>query len=139
MILLDTNVVSEPMRPAPAASVVAWINAQPLDTLYLSAVTVAELRVGIAQLPDGKRKIGLHEDLEQRLLPLFAGRVIAFDLACSEAYAERVSMARKAGRMIVGADAYIAATAANLGFVIATRDAAPFEAAGLKVINPWQR
>lgn len=138
MILLDTNVVSEPMRPAPAASVVAWINAQPLDTLYLSAVTVAELRVGIAQLPDGKRKIGLHEDLEQRLLPLFAGRVIAFDLACSEAYAERVSMARKAGRMIVGADAYIAATAANLGFVVATRDAAPFEAAGLKVINPWQ-
>lgn len=138
MILLDTNVVSEPMRPAPAANVIAWINAQPLDTLYLSAVTVAELRVGVAQLPDGKRKNSLHEDLERRLLPLFSGRVIAFDLACSQAYAERVSTVRKAGRVIAGADAYIAATAARLGFTVATRDVAPFEAAGLQVINPWQ-
>ena len=138
MILLDTNVVSEPLRSGPAAIVVAWINAQPLGTLYLSAVTVAELRVGIAQLPDGKRKTGLHEDLELRLLPLFADRVLAFDLACSRAYAERVSAARKVGRAIAGADAYIAATAATYGFAVATRDAAPFEAAGLQVINPWQ-
>jgi hypothetical protein len=109
-----------------------------LGTLYLSAVTVAELRVGVAQLPKGKRKTGLHEDLEQRLLPLFADRVLAFDLACSQAYAERVSTARKVGRVIAGADAYFAATAATHGFAVATRDAAPFEAAGLQVINPWQ-
>ncbi len=138
MILLDTNVVSEPLRPVPAAIVVAWINAQSLGTLYLSAVTVAELRVGVAQLPNGKRKTGLHEDLEQRLLPLFVNRVLAFDLACSQAYADRVSTARKGGRLIAGADAYIAATAAIHGFAVATRDAAPFEAAGLQVINPWQ-
>ena len=139
MILLDTNVVFEPLRPAPAAIVVAWINAQLLGTLYLSAVTVAELRVGVAQLPDGKRKAALHEDLELRLLPLFADRVLAFDLACSQAFAERVSTARKVGRVITGADAYIAATAATHGFAVATRDAAPFAAAGLLVINPWQR
>ncbi len=138
MILLDTNVVSEPLRPVPAATVVAWINAQPLGTLYLSAVTVAELRVGVAQLPNGKRKTGLHDDLEQRLLPLFADRVLAFDLACSQAYAECVSTARKVGKVIAGADAYIAATAATFGFAVATRDAAPFEVAGLQVINPWR-
>lgn len=138
MILLDTNVVSEPLRPVPEPIVVAWINAQALGTLYLSAITVAELRVGVAQLPNGKRKIGLHEDLEQRLLPLFAERVIAFDLACSQVYAELVSTARKVGRVIAGADAYIAATAATHGFAVATRDAAPFAAVGLRAINPWQ-
>mgnify|MGYP000873748725 CR=1 FL=1 len=138
MILLDTNVVSEPLRSAPAAIVVAWINAQPLSTLFLSAVTVAELRVGVARLPNGKRKAGLHEDLEQRLLPLFADRVLAFDLVCSQAYAQRVSIAGKVGRVITGADAYIAATAATHGFAVATRDVSPFEAAGLQVINPWQ-
>lgn len=138
MILLDTNVVSEPLRGAPAAIVVAWINAQPLGTLYLSAITVAEMRVGVAQLPNGKRKASLHEDLEERLLPLFAERVLAFDLACSQAYAERISAARKVGRVIAGADAYIAATASAHGFAVATRDAAPFAAAGLQVINPWQ-
>lgn len=137
MILLDTNVVSEPLRPAAAVRVIDWINAQSFETLYLSAITVAELRAGIAQLPHGKRKIVLHEGLEQRLLPLFAERVLAFDLSCSRAYAEIVSSARTLGRAIVGADAYISAIAATHGFAVATRDAAPFEAAGLKVINPW--
>ena len=137
MILLDTNVVSEPMRPVPEARVVDWIDTQPLETLYLSAITVAELRAGVALLPRGKRRTGLNEDLERRVLPLFAGRVVPFDLACTQTYAEVMAKTRGSGRAISPVDGYIAAIAAAHGFAVATRDAAPFKAAGLQVINPW--
>ncbi|MFM7802853.1 MAG: PIN domain-containing protein, partial [Limnohabitans sp.] len=100
MYLLDTNIVSEPLRPAPEPRVVEWIDAQPSETLFLSAITIAELRAGIAQLPGGKRKTGLREDLELRLLPLFEDRVLAFDLDCTQAYADLVSKARKDGRTL---------------------------------------
>ena len=73
MILLDTDVVSEPLRPAPDARVIEWIDAQPLETLYLSAMTVAELRAGVALLPAGKRRTGLHESLEKQVLPCSSG------------------------------------------------------------------
>ena len=112
MILLDTNVVSEPLRPAPDERVIAWIDAQPLETLFLSAITVAELRAGVALLPAGRRRTGLHESLETRVLPLFAGRVLPFDLACTQAYAALMSKARAAGLAIASADGYIAAIAA---------------------------
>jgi toxin FitB len=137
VILLDTNVVSEPLRPAPDARVVAWIDAQPLETLFLSAITVAELRAGVALLPTGKRRAGLHESLETKLLPLFAGRVLPFDLGCTLAYAEQMTKARGAGRAIASADGYIAAIAAANGLAVATRDTGPFEAAGVMVIDPW--
>ena len=137
MILLDTNVVSEPLRATPDARVIAWIDAQPLETLYLSAITVAELRAGVALLPAGKRRAGLQEGLEKRVLPLFAGRVLPFDLACTRAYAELLAKARAGGLTIATADGYIAAIAAANGFVVASRDTGPFEAAGTAVINPW--
>jgi len=104
MILLDTNVVSEPLRPAPEASVIEWIDAQPLETLYLSAMTVAELRAGVALLPVGKRRDRLHEDLERRVLPSFVGRVLPFDLACTSAYAKLLVAVRKAGNGIEAAE-----------------------------------
>lgn len=138
MILLDTNVVSEPLRHAPEARVVEWIDAQPMETLFLSAITVAELRAGVALLPTGKRRSGLQENLEKRALPLFAGRVLPFDLACTQAYAALMAKARAAGLAVAMADGYIAAIAATNGFAVATRDTAPFEAAGVSVINPWQ-
>ena len=137
MILLDTNVVSEPLRPAPDARVVAWIDAQALATLYLSAITVGELRAGVALLPAGKRRTGLQASLETQVLPLFAGRVLPFDLACTQAYAELMAKARVAGLAITSADGYIAAIAAANGLAVATRDTGPFEAAGATVINPW--
>ena len=137
MILLDTNVVSEPLRATPDARVIAWIDAQPLETLYLSAITVAELRAGVALLLAGKRRAGLQEGLEKRVLPLFAGRVLPFDLACTRAYAELLAKARAGGLAIATADGYIAAIAAANGFVVASRDTGPFEAAGTAVINPW--
>ncbi|MFC4307512.1 type II toxin-antitoxin system VapC family toxin [Steroidobacter flavus] len=137
MILLDTNVVSEPLRPTPEARVIEWIDSQPLETLFLSAVTVAELRAGVAQLPAGKRRAGLQENLEKRVLSLFAGRVLPFDLACTPAYAGLMAKARAAGVTVAAADGYIAAIAATNGFAVATRDTAPFAAAGVSTINPW--
>lgn len=138
MILLDTNVVSEPLRHAPEARVIEWIDAQPLETLYLSAITVAELRAGVALLPAGKHRAALHENLEKRVLPIFVGRVLPFDTACTNAYAELLAKVRAAGRAVETADACIAAVAIANGFTVATRDTSPFQAAGLTVINPWE-
>jgi predicted nucleic acid-binding protein len=137
MILLDTNLVSEPWKPKPDPRVVAWIDAQAVETLYLCAVTVAELRFGIAAMPIGNRRKVLHERLEGDLLPVFAGRVLPFDLDASRAYADLMSKAKIAGLAINLADGYIAAIAASRGLSVATRDAAPFHAAGVPIINPW--
>jgi predicted nucleic acid-binding protein len=137
MILLDTNLVSAPWKPKPDPHVVAWIDAQAVETLYLSAVTVAELRFGIAAMPAGSRRKVLHERLEGDLLPVFAGRVLPFDLDASRAYAELMSKAKIGGLAINMADAYIAAIAASRGFIVASRDVAPFHAAGVPIIDPW--
>ncbi|MFT3717355.1 type II toxin-antitoxin system VapC family toxin [Pseudorhodoferax sp.] len=138
MILLDTNVVSEPLRPAPEARVIEWIDAQPLETLCLSAMTVAELRAGVALLPAGKRRSSLHASLETRVLPMFAGRVLPFDMACTNAYANLLARVRKAGQGIGTADARNAAVALANGFTVATRDTGPFQTTGLAVIDPWK-
>lgn len=138
MILVDTNVISEPLRQAPESRVIEWIDAQPIETLYLAAITVAELRFGAASLPDGKRRDSLRESLEKQVLPLFAGRVLPFDMLASLSYAELMVKARTAGLAIGTADGYIAATAAANGMMVATRDTSPFEAAGVSFINPWE-
>ncbi|MEA3468079.1 MAG: type II toxin-antitoxin system VapC family toxin [Thermodesulfobacteriota bacterium] len=137
MILLDTNVISEPLRRAPEARVINWIDAQSLETLYLSAITVAELRFGAANLPVGKRRDELQTSLENQILPLFSGRVRPFELDCTTAYAELMAKAKSAGLAIAAADGYIAAIAATNRFSVATRDVSPFQAAGVNVINPW--
>ena len=137
MILLDTNVISEPLKSVADLNVLAWIDAQIIETLYLSTISLAELRFGIAVLPDGKRRDTLTVSLERRVVPLFAGRILSFDEAASQAYATLRTRARAAGQAIAPADGYIAAIAASQGFAIATRDTSPFEAAKLTVINPW--
>jgi toxin FitB len=137
MILLDTNVISEPLRRAPEARVINWIDAQSLETLYLSAITVAELRFGVTNLPAGKRRDELQSSLENQILPLFSGRVFPFDMNCTAAYAELMAKAKSTGLAIAAADGYIAAIAATNRFSVATRDVSPFKAAGLNVINPW--
>ena len=138
MILLDTNVISEPQRREPHVGVLEWIDAQALETLYLSVITVAELRAGIALIPAGKRRDSLHETLEKRLLPMFANRVLSFDMACTTAYAGLLAKSRAAGLTVETADAFIAAIALANGFAVATRDTRPFETAGVNVINPWE-
>lgn len=138
MIVLDTNVVSEPWKIAPNPGVLAWIDAQAVETLYLSAITVAELRYGLATMPAGRRRTVYQERLANEVLPAFAGRILPFDLDASQAYADLMAQARAAGKAIGQADGYIAATAAAHGLMVATRDTGPFEAAGLKTVNPWE-
>jgi predicted nucleic acid-binding protein len=137
MILLDTNVISEPLKLTADVAVLNWLDAQMIETLYLSTISLAELRFGIAALSPGKRRDTLHTSFEQRILPLFAGRILPFDAAASEANAVLRARARAQGKAIAPADGYIAATAISHGLMVATRDTGPFEAAGLRVINPW--
>ena len=137
MIVIDTNVVSELWRVAPDPKVLAWMDAQVVETLVLSAITVAELRFGLAAMPQGKRRTIYRERLEREVLPAFAGRVLPLDLDAAKAYGELMARARAAGLAIGNADGYIAATAASRGLMVATRDTSPFKAAGLAVIDPW--
>ena len=125
------------MRRVPETRVINWLDAQSLETLYLSAITVAELRFGVANLPVGKRRDELQTSLENQILPLFSGRVRPFALDCTTAYAELMAKAKSAGLAIAAADGYIAAIAATNRFSVATRDLSPFQAAGVNVINPW--
>jgi predicted nucleic acid-binding protein len=136
MIVLDTNVVSEAMKPQPHPAVLAWLNDQASETLYLSSVTLAELLFGIGALPTGNRKEMLAQALDG-LMGLFRDRVLPFDIDAARRYAELAVTARAAGRGFPTADGYIAAIAASRGFIVASRDTAPYEAAGVKVINPW--
>ena len=137
MILLDTNVVSEPMRRRPDYRVQEWLDAQAAETLCLSTISLSELLLGIASLPVGRRRSGLAVALEQRIVSLFEDRLIPFDVAAAEAYAKVVTLARGNGYAISIADGQIAAIAASRSYSIASRDEAPFQAAGLDVINPW--
>lgn len=137
MIVLDTNVISELWKAEPDPHVLAWIDAQMVETLYLSTITIAELRFGLATKPEGKRRTIYQDRLEREVLPAFSGRVLSFDLEASQAYAKLMAQAKEAGKAIGKADGYIAATAAARGLTVATRDTSTFEAAGLSVINPW--
>ena len=136
MIVLDTNVVSEAMKPAPEPAVRAWLDEQVAETLYLSSVSVAELLFGIAALPAGRRKSLLTEAVEG-LLALFGDRVLPFDMDAAIHYAELATLARTKGRGFPTPDGYIAAIASSRGFIVASRDTAPYTAAGVSVINPW--
>lgn len=137
MIILDTNVVSEAMRPEPNAAVQSWLDAQASETLYLSSVTVAEMSFGIAALAKGRRKEKLAL-LLSGLLDLFADRIVSFDTEAARRYGELAAAARSAGKGFPTPDGYIAATAASRGFAVATRDASAFSAAGVAVIDPWK-
>ena len=136
MILLDTNVVSEAMKPEPAAAVRAWLDAQAAATLYLSSVTIAELMFGIGALPNGRRKDKLTAALGG-VLELFADRILPFDARAARRYAELAVRARAAGKGFPTPDGYIAAIAAAHDFAVASRDTSAFTAAGLVVIDPW--
>jgi toxin FitB len=137
MILLDTNVVSEPVRRYPDSRVLDWLDAQAIDSLYFSTVSLAELLLGIENLPLGRRRAALAAALERQIVDLFGDRVIPFDISAVQAYAKIVSHAHGQGHPISVADGQIAAIAASRKLTIASRDEAPFRIAGLAVINPW--
>jgi toxin FitB len=137
MFLIDTNVISELMRATPAPSVLNWFSTQDPSTLYLSAVTEAELRTGIAILPEGQRREGLRAALDATISEDFEGRILPFDTDAAKAYAEIAAGRRSAGRPIADADCQIAAIAREAAMPVITRNTRDFEGCGIGLINPW--
>jgi toxin FitB len=137
MILLDTNVISELMRAEPAQVVLDWFGQHDAADLFISAITEAELRTGIAFLPAGQRRDRLQMALEAMIEQDFQSRNLPFDRAAARAYAEIAAARRAAGRPIADADCQIAAIARAVGAPVATRNVKDFDGCGITVINPW--
>ena len=138
MIVLDTNVLSELIRRAPASSLQDWMLAQPASSLFTTTVTQAEMLLGVALLPRGKRRAGLTEAVAGLFEIDFAGRVLPFDGAAARAFALVAAERRQAGRPISQLDAQIAAVARSRDAAIATRNTSDFQGCGIEVVNPWQ-
>ncbi len=137
MIVLDTNVVSELMRRDPADAVVAWVDRQPADEAWLTAVTLAELLYGIGRLPDGQRKAGLAIAVGAMIVEDFDHRIAAFDEPAAAHYADIVVVRERAGRPISAADAQIAAICRSHGALLATRNVDDFAHTRVSIANPW--
>lgn len=136
MIILDTSVVSETMKPVPEPRVIDWLNRQELSTLHLTTVSLAELRFGMARLEPGRRRDDFELRLERMLTEVFPGRVLGFNAAAANAFGALVALAERHGRVSFP-DGAIAAIAAANGYPVATSDAAPFIAMGVDVVDPW--
>ena len=137
-ILLDTNVVSEAMRKQPSARVLGWIAAQVEESLFISAITIGELRRGSLVLADGKRRKALLQWIETGIKAEFAGRILPVDIAVMERWADLQAATAKSGRALPVMDSLLAATALAHGLTLATRNIADFEAAGVALLNPWR-
>ena len=136
MILLDTNILSELMRPTPEAAVEQWLADQPAASVFISAITEAELRYGLALMPPGKRRSALAVEIENMLGEDFSGRILPFDSPA--AFIEIVAERRQAGRPISHAEAQITAIVRSRGAAIATRNVPDFEGCGIEIVNPWR-
>ncbi len=137
MIILDTNVVSELLRPAPSAQVEAWLSAQDGANIYFTTVGEAELRHGVAILPAGKRRNALAEAVEGILEDDFRDRILPFDRHAARAYAAIAAERRAAGRPISQFDCQIAAIAHVHGAAVATRNTSDYEGCGVVLLDPW--
>ena len=138
MILLDTNVVSETLRPKPSPTLVAWLDAQLPETVHLCTPVLAELHGGMLRLPEGRRKRALRVAIERIENELFRGRILTFDAEAAKQYGAVVTLRERAGRPIGQMDALIAAIALSNRAALATRDVAGFLGLGLELINPFE-
>lgn len=138
MILLDTNVISELMRPESSPVVLRWLSRQHTPELYSTTVSLAETFYGIELLTAGKRRDELRAGTERMFTKVLAGRVVAFEDEAARAFAKIASARRKAGRPIAELDAQIAAIAYVHGATLATRNTADFETCGIRLVNPWR-
>ncbi len=137
MIVLDTNVVSEAIRPQPDPSVASWLASRPSSALFITAITQAELLYGLELLPDGKRRRGLTDAVHAILHGGFRGRVLPFDGPAAEAYATLAAGRRAHGKPISAFDAQIAAIARSRGARVATRNVEDFDGCGVEILDPW--
>lgn len=135
--MLDTNVLSEALKPAPSARVLAWLAAQPPSDVFTTTVTMAEILYGIEALPRGKRPAGLLAAVEKMFAEQFDARILAFDADAARLFARIVASREAAGRPVSQFDAMIAAIARLHRAAVATRNAADFNDCGIHVINPW--
>jgi toxin FitB len=138
MIILDTNVVSELMRPEPAPGIASWVRDRDRRELRMTAITLAEIRYGIARLPDGRRKQVLLATADE-IFSAFADQVLPVDTAAAEHYAVIASSRERAGKPITGFDALIAAVCRSQGAALATRNISDFDGTGIEVIDPWHQ
>jgi predicted nucleic acid-binding protein len=136
MIVLDTNVVSELMRAEPEPAVLSWLRQNSGDSLYTTAVTVAEIRYGVARLPKGRRRDSLHQAANE-IFAAFPRQVLPFDLAAAFAYADVVTGRESRGNPIDGFDAQIAAICRSQAATLATRNTKDFTDTGIAVLDPW--
>jgi predicted nucleic acid-binding protein len=136
MIVLDTNVVSELMRPEPAPQVSSWVRSRDRRELRMTSITLAEIRYGIARLPDGRRKQVLLDTADD-IFRVFSDQVLPVDEAAAEQYAVIASTRERAGKPIAGFDALIAAVCRSRGAALATRNLPDFHGTGIDVIDPW--
>jgi predicted nucleic acid-binding protein len=139
MIVLDTNVMSEPLRARPDSAVLDWLDKAQPEALYSTAVNVAEIFSGLALMPAGRRRTKLKQVLVEQVMPLFAGRILSFDESAAQAFARVVADARAVGNTMSFADAAIAAIASVHGFVLATRNVRDFNGTKIEVLNPWDQ
>ena len=138
MILLDTKVVSEVMKARPAEAVLAWLNSQESEKLYVSAITIGEITYGLRILPDGKRRSGLRERFEQFIGQGFDQRVLAYDESAARLYGELMGDRKELGRPTSVPDGQIAAIARRDRLAVATRNVLDFENCGIDVTNPFE-
>jgi predicted nucleic acid-binding protein len=138
LIVLDTNVISEPLRGAGEPAVRDWLNAQSSESLYTTAINLAELFAGVVVLPAGRRQTELDARLRSTLARLFGPRVLSFDTAAAESYATIAREAKAQGLGVPHEDGLIAAIARAHGFAVATRNVSDFAGTGVVLINPWE-
>jgi predicted nucleic acid-binding protein len=138
MIVLDTNVLSEALRPVPEPTVLDWLADQPRSSLFTTAVTRGEILYGIRLLSDGKRRQGLWDAANKIFHEDFAGHVLSFDSDAADMYAEIAASRRIAGKPISQFDAMIASMARSRGAFLATRNVKDFDNCGIEVVNPWK-
>ena len=137
MIILDTNVVSELMRPSPSARLADWFSKQPPEAPHTTTITLAEIFYGIELLPEGKRRAMLQAGAQTMFSNVFANRIFTFDIEAAHAFSRIAADRRKRGRPIAEMDAQIAAIAQLHGATLATRNTADFEGCGIRLANPW--
>ena len=137
MIILDTNVISEPLRLQAEPRVIAWLDAQEPSELWLTAITAAELQTGIERMPEGAKRRNLEVQIRAILDEDFSGRIVAFDVDAAPYYAEITAAKARLGQKVEVLDVQIAAIARLRGAVVATRNIKHFDNCGIELVDPW--
>lgn len=137
MIVLDTNVVSEPLKLKPDVAVMTWLSVQAPETLFITTITIAEMLTGIEKMSKGRKRNALGAALSDQVLPLFSGRVLDFNLTSAAAFSKVIVTANAVGNDIDFADAAIVAVSVANGFFLATRNVRDFRGVAVDILNPW--